>query len=192
MDTFQQLASNRLANIGGQSVSTYSESLEIDEGRPKPTRSHHACIAELVLRFPCPRDLDPDAYEARAKLLARDCAHIAPALLRKACDRAAQSARGLPYASEILQHAAAIVEERQRAEPAPACSSWGDRPFPRGEFAPQSIEHRRWIAEVNLYQAHHNAPSRLVLPDDATQSVMVMLVDGYRCNSDGTVTDLRA
>lgn len=47
--------------------------------------------------------------------LAKDLAHIAVPLLRAACDRAAQSARGMPYASEILACAATIVEERQRA-----------------------------------------------------------------------------
>lgn len=47
--------------------------------------------------------------------LAKDLAHIAVPLLRAACDRAAQSARGMPYASDILACAAAIVEDRQRA-----------------------------------------------------------------------------
>lgn len=86
----------------------------------KPTRGHKAAIAELVLRFPCPRDTDPDSYRARVEYLEKDVAHIAVPLLRAACDRAAQSARGLPYASEILACATAVVEDRQRAVEADA------------------------------------------------------------------------
>lgn len=93
-----------------------------DNGLPsrEATASHRACIAELLLRFPCPRDTDPEDYAARAELLAQDCASLQSGLLRKACDRAAQSARGLPYAAEILAAAKAIVEERQAAQAATA------------------------------------------------------------------------
>ena len=83
--------------------------------QPKPTRGHHACITELGLRFPKARDDDPESYALRMDYLAKDLAHLTVPLLRAACDRAAQSARGMPYASEILACAAAIVEERQRA-----------------------------------------------------------------------------
>lgn len=89
-----------------------------------PTAGHRAVIAELLLRFPCPRDVDPDDYKARAELLARDTAALQPGLLRKAADRVAQSARGLPFASELLEAARLIVEERQRAQqPADAAPS---------------------------------------------------------------------
>jgi hypothetical protein len=67
------------------------------------------------LRFPCPASVDGDDYAARLELLARDTAHLAPALLRKACDLAAQTARGMPYASELLNAAATIIEHRQAA-----------------------------------------------------------------------------
>ena len=80
------------------------------------TTAHRRVIAELGLRFPCPRDTDPDEYGARLDFLAHDTAHLATGLLRKACDRAAQSARGLPYASEIIACATAIIEERQRVD----------------------------------------------------------------------------
>lgn len=96
---------------GEATASTCSESFE---PKLKPTRGHKACITELSLRFPCPRDTDPEAYQRRLDYLADDTCHLAVPLLRAACDRAAQSARGLPYASEIINQATAIVEERQR------------------------------------------------------------------------------
>jgi hypothetical protein len=76
-----------------------------------------ACIAELSLRFPAARDVDARQYQARLDFLASDTAHLAVPLLRAACDRVAQTAKGLPYASEILTAATAIVEERQRVNP---------------------------------------------------------------------------
>lgn len=164
---------------------------------PKPTAAHRACIAELVLRFPCPRDVEPDSYGARASLLARDTAALQPGLLRKACDRAAQSARGLPYASEILEAARAIVEERQAAQasapipPGQSGQPWGARSFPHAAFQPGSAEHRQWITEVNLYQAHHQRPTRLVLDNNALQSQMVTLGPDWSCNADGTVEAVR-
>jgi hypothetical protein len=83
----------------------------------KPTPGHKRAIAELALRFPAGREYDPDQYQLRLEYLAKDTAHIAVGLLRQACDRVAQTARGLPYASEILTAATAIVEERQRVNP---------------------------------------------------------------------------
>jgi len=83
----------------------------------KPTPGHKRAIAELALRFPAGREYDPDQYQLRLEYLAKDTAHIAVGLLRQACDRVAQTARGLPYASEILTAATAIVGERQRVNP---------------------------------------------------------------------------
>jgi hypothetical protein len=82
--------------------------------KPKPTRGHFACITELGLRFPKARDDDPQSYALRMDYLAKDLAHLAVPLLRAACDRAAQSARGMPYAAEIIDCAKAIIEDRQR------------------------------------------------------------------------------
>ncbi len=103
-----------LAHSQPTSAASASKCSENSETELKPTRGHKAAIAELVLRFPCPRDTDPDSYRARVEYLEKDVAHLAVPLLRAACDRAAQSARGLPYASEIINQATAIVEERQR------------------------------------------------------------------------------
>jgi hypothetical protein len=69
------------------------------------------------LRFPAARDVDQRQYQARLDYLANDTAHIAVPLLRAACDRVAQTAKGLPYASELLAAAAQLVEERQRVQP---------------------------------------------------------------------------
>ena len=164
-------------------------SVSIGEEPPSPTAAHKACIAELLLRFPCPRDIDPESYQARASLLAKDCAALQPGLLRKACDRAAQTARGLPYASEILTAAATIVAERQAAQPGrDAFEPGSTASIPTGSFAPGSSEHRDWIATVNRIQAFRRAPSRLVLDDTAQQSRTVWLAEGWICNGDGTVT----
>jgi len=165
-------------------------SVSVGEEPPNPTAAHKACIAELLLRFPCPRDVDPDSYQARATLLAKDCAALAPGLLRKACDRVAQTARGLPYASEILTAAATIVAERQAAQPnADAFEPTGNSSFPVAIFTPGSTEHRRWIATVNRIQAFRRSPSRLILDEGAQQSKVVWLSDGWICNGDGTVTE---
>ena len=67
------------------------------------------------MRFPAARDVDARQYQARLDYLANDLAHLAVPLLRAACDRVALTARGLPYASEIIAAATQIVEERQRA-----------------------------------------------------------------------------
>lgn len=108
----------RKALAASQSTAAASDlnDCENSETILKPTRGHKAAITELCLRFPCPRDTDPDAYRARVEYLEKDTAHLAVPLLRAACDRAAQSARGLPYASEIINCAAVVVEERQRAK----------------------------------------------------------------------------
>lgn len=103
------------AASGGRYLPSVPQSETPSYEQPEPTRSHKACIAELSLRFPCPAHIDADDYRARLDLLTRDTAHLAPGLLRKACDLASQTARGLPFASELINAAAVIVEERQRA-----------------------------------------------------------------------------
>lgn len=94
------------------SASSPTETME----RLEPTRGHRGCITELSLRFPCPRDTDPDAYRIRLEYLVADTAHLPVPLLRRACQRVSQSARGLPYASEIIEAAAEIVNQRAAAE----------------------------------------------------------------------------
>lgn len=194
-DPWRETGARQIGHIAGQSEWSSSATLpvtqvSIGEEPPKPTAAHKACIAELLLRFPCPRDVDPDSYQARASLLAKDCAALQPALLRKACDRVAQTAKGLPYASEILSAAREIVAERQASQTAPSGGSepWGNRGFPTRSFAPGSAEHRQWIADVNRYQRANDKPSRLVLDEGSQQSRVVLLADGWTCNGDGTVT----
>jgi hypothetical protein len=69
-----------------------------------------AVIMELALRYPCPRDDDPDRYAQRLSLLARDCSSLNPGLLRKACDLVATRSRYLPTAAELHE---AVNEVRQ-------------------------------------------------------------------------------
>jgi hypothetical protein len=83
--------------------------------RPRATRAHRQAIVELGLRFQPSNSTDLEAYRLRLELLASDCSHISPTLLRAACDRVALQAKGLPYASEILACAKLIIEERDRA-----------------------------------------------------------------------------
>lgn len=152
-----------------------------DSGLPsrEPTAAHRACIAELVLRFPCPRDTDPDDYAARAELLARDCAGLQSGLLRKACDRAALSAKGLPFASEILAAATAIVEERQAAQ------ARDHQPEQR-----MASDRERRMREANLRLMEQGRPFRyhgdwqavsILKPSPAVHADAI-------CNGDGTVT----
>ena len=137
-----------------RSIDTDSSS-ETLTNQPKPTRGHHACITELGLRFPKARDDDPQSYALRMDYLAKDCAHITVPLLRAACDRAAQSARGMPYASEILGHAAVIVEERQTAA-ARAATPHG-RPVPIDPRADALTEKSR---QYNRENADIGSPVR--------------------------------
>jgi len=111
---WDEINGRALANLGQVPHST---GLSATSDEPlKPTRGHMACIAELSLRFPAARDTDSRQYQARLDFLASDTAHLAVPLLRAACDRVAQTAKGLPYASEIITAATAIIEERQRAQ----------------------------------------------------------------------------
>lgn len=120
MDAWQDITGRAVANIGQAPASngqSGSSRLETVTEPLKATPGHKRAIAELALRFPAGREYDPEQYQLRLEYLANDTAHIAVALLRAACDRVAQTARGLPYASEILTAATAIVEERQRVNP---------------------------------------------------------------------------
>jgi hypothetical protein len=150
MDTWSDITGRAVANIGaapdlsGQSSSLQSETI----AEPlKPTPGHKRAIAELALRFPAGREYDPDQYQLRLEYLAKDTAHIAVGLLRQACDRVAQTARGLPYASEILTAATAIVEERQRVNPQDRMTVNGDGEFvPPGDNVERCMEHNRQLA----------------------------------------------
>ena len=169
--------------------------VSIGNDEPKVTAAHKACISELLLRFPCPRDTHPDAYVARANLLAKDCASLQVTLLRKACDRVSLTARGLPFASEILMAAREIVAER--AEKAGAGSgpnpgeAWGNRQFPRWSGEGGREVHEAWIRSVNLYLLHHGRNIRLVLDGGTNHSKIVNLSDKVVCNGDGTVSQAR-
>lgn len=148
-----------------------------------PTAAHRACIAELLLRFPCPRDTDPDDYQARAELLAKDCAALRPGLFRKACERVVLTARGLPYAAEILEAARQIVAEHDAAQAAEARGR-GERPAQAG-LVQTLLERNRLLAE-------RNGPHRWVIRDGRATDVTVRHWDGsadkvWRCLGNGRV-----
>jgi hypothetical protein len=196
-ETWQETTgARRLGNIvpalasNGQSASLPSETI------PEPlkaTPAHKRAIAELALRFPAGREQDPDQYQLRLEYLAKDTAHIAVALLRAACDRVAQTARGLPYASEILTAATQIVEERQRVQPSERTVHDSDGVIDGereiGELTAENVERcRAW----NLRLIANQAPRRVV-PLGAFNAYWVQVVDdgaivpNHVCNGDGTV-----
>ena len=145
----------------------------------KPTRGHMACIAELSLRFPAARDVDARQYQARLDFLANDTAHLAVPLLRAACDRVAQTAKGLPYASEIIAAATQIVEERQRVQTA------ADRSAPGGV---QMGDRAAAYANINRQQL---AAGRRMFFTDTGEQFMEGPHEPRRVNPDGTVRVVR-
>lgn len=78
----------------------------------KPSATQKAIIAELGLRYPPPRDADPDLHAGRIRLLASDCADIPPEILRPACQAAARENTFLPSAAEIRRHAKGVADQR--------------------------------------------------------------------------------
>lgn len=168
------------AASGGRYLPSAPQNETPNSEQPEPTRSHKACIAELSLRFPCPAHTDADDYRARLDLLTRDTAHLAPALLRKACDLASQTARGLPYASEILNAAAVIVEERQRvAERIGRDNGTHQGPMTRVELLAERAH------EYNLDNMRKGSPLRWT--DGMELFSLAAPGEKRRCQGDGTV-----
>jgi hypothetical protein len=141
---WQQLAStNRsIAAIQhGRGSSDYTPSLIDDDEDPKPTKAHEVVVYEFGMRWKCPRDEDPDRYNARLRLLMRDCAGLAPTLMRKAGDRVSNdttrfSINALPSSAEIHIAAEAIMAERAAKQmaaereafrPQPGATHLGDK-----------------------------------------------------------------
>lgn len=164
----------------GSSSSEPSSLPTLTDGERKPSKAVEACILELALRFPCPRDTDPDRYAARLNLLTRDCAGLNPALLRKACDRAAQTAKGLPYASEILAAAAEIVAERQQAQAAQAREA--GQPCESDRERAMRAHNLKLQADGRPFRYHGNWQAVSILkPSPAVHADAI-------CNADGTVS----
>lgn len=138
------------------------------------------------MRFQPANSADLEAYSLRLELLAKDAAHIAVPLLRAACDRAAITARGLPYVSEILAHASDIVAERQRA--VEAAHHFEQSRTGRALLSPGEQSMRQ--ANLDLIQRGHRARwamtpgGRYELFDVSGSSAV------HRCNGDGTVEAL--
>lgn len=164
----------------GSSSSEPSSLPTLTDGERKPSKAVEACILELALRFPCPRDTDPDRYAARLNLLTRDCAGLNPALLRKACDRAVQTAKGLPYASEILAAAREIVEERQQAQAAQARET--GQPAESDRDRAMRAHNLKLQAEGRPFRYHGNWQAvSVVKPSPAVHADAI-------CNGDGTAS----
>ena len=117
--------------LHGTASSDLPQRSRLTDGEVEPSKATKAAVYEFGIRWPCPRDVDPDRYEARLKLLARDCAELAPGLLRKAGDKVARIPgrfNVLPSASEIHQAANELIAERaarQNAEQREAFNATG-------------------------------------------------------------------
>lgn len=200
MDAWQDITGRAVANIGQAPASngqSGSSRLETVTEPLKATPGHKRAIAELALRFPAGREYDPEQYQLRLEYLANDTAHIAVPLLRAACDRVAQTARGLPYASEILTAATAIVEERQRVNPNERVRVNADGEIMEGRQDAQigdpgeNVErckdrNRQLMREGATYRVFpvgaHNAGRVQVVDDGA-------IVPTHACNGDGTFSN---
>lgn len=175
---WEETTGRALASIGAApALSGQSNSLQLETVTEplKPTPGHKRAIAELALRFPAGREYDPDQYQLRLEYLAKDTAHIAVSLLRQACDRVAQTARGLPYASEIIAAATQIVEERQRVQVA------ADRSAPGGV---QMGDRAAAYANINRQQL---AAGRRLFFTDSGDQFMEGPQEPRRVMPDGTV-----
>ena len=102
----------------------------------EPSKPMLAVVHEFAIRWPCPKDTDPDFYSARLKMLARDCGEMSPGLLRKAGDYVARIPgrfNTMPSASELYQAAEQVIADRaakQVAEQRQHAAEQG-RPMPQ-------------------------------------------------------------
>jgi hypothetical protein len=132
------------------------------------------------LRFQPANGADLDAYRIRLELLAKDCAHISPALLRAACDRVAPTAPGLPYARSLLEAAAQIVDERRRMQ----------EPI-QTDTAPQLSDNEARCIDMNLDLIRRgDAVKRWRLEGERFQLESVTSTSNWQCNGNGTITRL--
>lgn len=142
--------------------------------RPRAPRAHRKVISEIGLRFPLPRGADSEAHHVRLELLAWDCRHVPADLLREACDLAATTAKGLPYASEILVCVEQIERERRRV---------GASDLQTASFS--GVESYSTYAAPNREAAEQNAPGRI------TRDHQLFCMDDPNemrgCRPDGTV-----
>lgn len=113
--------------LGSIAVNRDGNGISRSEPKPRPTdgeklrQAMKAVIAEYAIRWPCPVATDPNIYEARLEILARDLGDMAPGLARKAGDAVARipgRPNVLPSASEIYAAAEAIIAERAAARAA--------------------------------------------------------------------------
>jgi hypothetical protein len=111
--TGRALASSAVT-LPSRASSDYTPSLRPGE-EAKPSKAIEAVVYEFGIRWPCPRDVDPDRYDMRLRDLMRLCAGFAPGLLRKAGDRVAVVPGRpftLPSAGELHEAADAIMSDR--------------------------------------------------------------------------------
>lgn len=106
---------NTADSLDGRRLSAFAANTLPELTKREPTKGHEAAMTEFAIRWPCPKDTDPEFYEARLSLLMRDCAGLTPSLFRKAGDRVAirpGRPNVLPSASEIVEAAYEILAER--------------------------------------------------------------------------------
>lgn len=109
-----------LANIAGNRVGNASSGyrpnwLPEATRSEKLTKAQQAVWTQWAIRWPCPKDTDPDFYEARMALLFRDLSGLAAPMLLKAGDLIALRPgrpNVLPSASEVVEAVETIMAER--------------------------------------------------------------------------------
>lgn len=171
-----RLASRNIAAIRDSKCSeTPSSRSEPSELRPTPT--HKRIISSLSIRYPCPRDTDPDEYRARIDMLAYDTASLETSVLRKACDLLAQRSRFLPLAAEIFDAAKGVIEDRQRAAKQQEAEAEGRDPDAGFDVA-------AWARQQNLTAESKGMRTRLIVVGGRTQMVDYLIPE-YEIGADG-------
>ena len=135
---WQETTGSALANIAGSRDGMASSALpqRLMPSDGEPSKPMLAVVHEFAIRWPCPKDTDPDFYSARLKMLARDCGEMSPGLLRKAGDYVARIPgrfNTMPSASELYQAAEQVIADRaakQVAEQRQHAAEQG-RPMPQ-------------------------------------------------------------
>lgn len=188
-------AARALSNIDatrhGKDLSDYKPSLTTDGEEKKPSKAIEAVVYEFGIRWPCPRDVDPDRYDMRLRDLMRLCAGMAPGLLRKAGDRIAVI-KGriftLPSASELHEAADSILQERAAMQMAqaefenPVQHSYAT---PYDETDPNLPTIARRARSYNLDNMRKGSPLRWT--DGMELFSLEAPGEKRRCQGDGTV-----
>lgn len=179
---------NTAVTLHGSGSRSYVPTLSETDGEVRPSKATKAAIYEMAIRWPCPKDTDPDRYDARLAMLARDCAELAPGLLRKCGDLIARRPGRptvIPSASEIHEAAEILIAERaaRQFREAQEQAPQGQARDPRTAMLETTLKARN----MDLIMQNHR--SRWALVGERPELVEVVPVPGarHRCDGQGGV-----